>query len=232
MTQPMVNTNPRTGVAYGLIAANALDGEIVERLMFGGQARDLLFEKFCEELRDEIRIAAAENGFVEGSADSDAWQDDEFERRVARERHDPDEPEIEGRYEGVSYRTTWIGGALHFWIFESPHTTDKARRASPCAPGAAILDTLDGSESGYDVPADWRVDYARVEVAPDGMLTYYYGDESIDMQFHNYAECGAPWQMRLLEACNAHIKDHGGRIAYGVELDAAPWVADFWRAEE
>ena len=29
-------------------------------------------------------------------------------------------------------------------------------RASPCVPGAAILDTLDGSECGYDVPADWR----------------------------------------------------------------------------
>ena len=29
-----------------------------------------------------------------------------------------------------------------------------ARRT--CVPGAAILDTLDGSEFGYDVPADWR----------------------------------------------------------------------------
>ena len=150
-----INTNARTGIPCGYIAANALDPEIVERLLFGGQARDLSFEEFCEEQTREVEIEASERGLHHGTRDWDDWCERERERRVS-DYAGPDEYKVEGRYEGVTYRTSYLGGALNFWIFDSPYTTDRARRASPCVPGAAILDVLDGSEFGYDVPADWR----------------------------------------------------------------------------
>lgn len=149
------NINRRTGIAYGYIAALALDPEIVERLLFGAQARDLAFEEFCEEVSAEVEIAAAENGVSLDDPSYEGWCEREIERRLEA-YEPPDELSIEGRYEGVTYRTSYLGGALNLWILDSPHVTNKARRASPCVPGAAILDVLDGSEFGYDVPADWR----------------------------------------------------------------------------
>ena len=85
--------------------------------------------------------------------------DDTIHDMVEREYGDTlncDEPIVEGRKDNVHYLSSWLGGALNFFIIESPVITESARRASPCVPGAAILDTLDGSERGYDVPAEWR----------------------------------------------------------------------------
>lgn len=153
--KPAPNTNPETKIPYGYIAAAALDPEIVERLLFGAQARDLDFERYVDEVHEEVSIAAAENGVSLDDPSYEDWCEREVERRV-EDYVGPDEASVQGQYEGVTYATSWLGGALNFWIFESPCTTDKARRASPCVPGAAILDVLDGSEYGYDVPADWR----------------------------------------------------------------------------
>ena len=153
--KPAPNTRPETKIPFGYISANALDPEIVERLLFGAQARDLAFERFCSETQCEVGIEAAERGFVHGSPDWESFVEREYERRVSNYAG-PDEYDVEGRLDGVSYATSYLGGALNFWIFESPHTTNKARRASPCVPNAAILDVLDGSEYGYDVPCDWR----------------------------------------------------------------------------
>ena len=153
--KPAPNTHPETKIPFGYISADALDLEIVERLLFGGQARDLSFEEFCEEVSAEVEIEAAERGLDHGTRDWDDWCEREREHRLEA-YEPPDELSIEGRYEGVTYRTSYLGGALNFWILYSPYTTDRARRASPCVPGAAILDVLDGSEFGYDVPCDWR----------------------------------------------------------------------------
>jgi len=155
--KPAPNTNPETKIPYGYVAALALDPEIVERLLFGAQARDLAFEEFCEEVSAEVEIEAAERGLDHGTRDWYDWCERERERRL-EVYESPDEVSIEGRYEGVTYRTSYLGGALNFWILYSPHVTNKARRASPCVPNAAILDVLDGSEYGYDVPAGWRAD--------------------------------------------------------------------------
>lgn len=150
-----LNINPKTGIAYGLISSNVLYPDVVDALMYGPQAKDLSYEAWLDDVRDKISIEAAELGFVEGTTDHDWYCDREEDMRTDF-YPGTDETEVEGIYEGVEYTTCWLGGALNFWIFESPVTTDKARRASPCVPGAAILDTLDGSECGYDVPADWR----------------------------------------------------------------------------
>ena len=138
----MNNMNMETGIAYGYISANALDSDIVHELMYGVQAKNISYARFLEELEQEHDL----------NTDEGQYAYDE-----ALEYYEDDEPEILGVYEGVYYTTSWLGGALHFWIFSSPIVTQKARRASPCVPGAAILDTLDGDVEGYDVPAEWRV---------------------------------------------------------------------------
>jgi len=136
----IANINPTTGIAYGYISANALDHETVDELLYGDKAEN--------ETRNEA--------FREAFPDYDEATADEKAIQAFWDQYEDYEPEISGELEGVKYRTSWLGGALNFFILESPVTTDKARLASPCVPNAAILDTLDGSVSGYDVPADWR----------------------------------------------------------------------------
>ena len=148
------NTDPETGVAYGYISANALDQEVVGSLLYGRQARDLSYERALEEAGLVARNLAEDAGVTESEYDD--WVDAHVEKEM--EDYQCDEPEIEGEYEGVSYAVSWLGGALNFFILRSPVTTDRARRASPCVPGAGILDVLDGSEHSYDVPADWRAE--------------------------------------------------------------------------
>ena len=149
-----MNINTKTNIPFGYIAAHALDPEVVDELLYGCGATDLWYQAALDEADDRASVEAAERGFDHGSPDWEVFH----VRRVCElmDDYECDEPRIEGKYEGVTYASLWLGGALYFWIFESPVTTDKARRASPRVPGAAILDTLDGSEFGYDVPADWR----------------------------------------------------------------------------
>ncbi len=154
----MLNRNPKTGVAYGYISANQLDNEVVEVLLHGPQAVN------HTENEAVVNFAAGEGFEPTGDLEADyfaafAWLEENYEGIWLEDIPDTEEWIVTGTYEGVSYQSSWLGGALNFYIFESPVTTDKGRRASPCVPGACILDTLDGSESGYDVPADWRADY-------------------------------------------------------------------------
>lgn len=136
----VANIHPETGIAYGYISANALDSDVVDSLMYGDQA--------INESRD--------SAFKEAFPDYEEDGADESDIQRFWDSYEDYEPEIRGVYEGVFYRTSWLGGALNFFILESPHVTDKARLASPCVPNAAILDTLDGSVTGYNVPDDWR----------------------------------------------------------------------------
>ena len=152
----MPNTNTVTGIPFGYIAAAALDPEVVEQLLHGRGAVDLSYQAALDEAHKRADIDAAELGYAHGAPDWDRFVERQVETQM--NFYECGEPDIEGEYEGVTYATSWLGGALNFWIFESPVTTTKARRASPCVPGAAILDTLDGSEFGYDVPADWRAE--------------------------------------------------------------------------
>ena len=133
----IANINPKTGIAYGYISANALDDEVVEELMYGGQATN----ETADEARDAW-LADAENI---GKDECEFW-----------DQYCDYEPTISGEYEGVVYATSWLGGALNFFILQSPVVTDKACLASPCVPNAGILDKLNGGVASYDVPPDWR----------------------------------------------------------------------------
>jgi hypothetical protein len=151
----MVNVNTETDIPYGYIAAATLDPEMVERLIYGAQAIDLGYAAYVEYASEEASIAASELGLDVESPDYESWLEADVEKRLA-DYEPPDECSVEGSLFDVRYRSSWLGGALHFFIQSSPYVTHRGRKASPCVPGAAILDTLDGSETGYDVPPNWR----------------------------------------------------------------------------
>jgi hypothetical protein len=164
------NISPDTGIAYGYISANALDPDVVNDLQMLGT--DVYYDEAVTQAKaDAVREWWAQ---IESSGVLELPTIDEDNLREAVERHvdetwegsereqkfndsySPDEPVHEGEKDGVKYRTSWLGGALNVWIFQSPHVTDKAGRASPCVPNAGILDKLEGDVQAYDVPPEWR----------------------------------------------------------------------------
>ena len=151
------NINTTTGIPFGYISADALDSDVVHELMYGSTAVNLSYKSQLEDFLAEQRELHADSPIGSNPPyDSGGEFDEDWATESFGDSYQGDEETIEGTYEGVSYVTSYLGGALNFFIAHSPVLTDKARRASPCVPNAAILCTLDGSYPGYDVPADWR----------------------------------------------------------------------------
>lgn len=176
------NVNPETGIRYGYIKADSLHYDVVDHITFG-IGKDLSYEEArkeeekrlearAEAIEDEVRITLAERG---GSTDREyesVW-DKEVEAAYAREgyadrecfiekqvedfnqAYQCDEPIHEFEYEGVKGRTSWLGGALHVWVFDSPEV-GWYQQCSPCVPRAGNLDQPD--DDGvltYTVPKSW-----------------------------------------------------------------------------
>jgi hypothetical protein len=151
----MSNRNEITGIRFGYIAADKLDGDVVHELMYGAGAVNLS-EKEAE--REEVARQEAEyDAKLEVYRESGVYVDVEpFEPDLNTFESQVDEPTVEGVYEGVSYCSSWLGGALNFFITESPHTGEFVA-CSPCAPGAADLgNPQPGGVVGYNVPPEWR----------------------------------------------------------------------------
>lgn len=148
----MKNVNPETGIRYGIIHANSLDSEVVNVIQMYG--KDVHWEDAVRDAKEHVNRLVEEGEIPEEEFDSEL--DDTIES-MSNQWYD-DEPVHEFEMDGVKGRTTWLGGALHIWVFESP-VISKARLCSPCVPNCGDLDSL--SESGeecYDVPKDWRVE--------------------------------------------------------------------------
>ncbi|WP_422451920.1 hypothetical protein [Endozoicomonas sp. ALC066] len=175
------NINEETGVPYGYISASALDSELVDRLM-QTEGFDI---SYVEAVIETVKSHTFAENVIESVKRYNQidLEDINWTGRIGEdyviacgimeieedypsslglygkvEHIEVYEPTVTGVFEGVHYLSSWMGGALHFFISQSPVTTDCARRASPCVPGAGILDTLDGDYTSYDVPADWRAD--------------------------------------------------------------------------
>lgn len=160
----MTNVNPDTGVRYGTIYLNSLDGDTAQWLW--GQVTNISEEEAYKELRAEIEAAikneildAVEAG-VESPYDDEDDIGYEVERRFERavDSIQIEEPYLEGECEGVRYGISHLGGAALLWVFESP-IISTARLCSPCVPNAGDLDSLD--PSGYEcygIPDDWRAE--------------------------------------------------------------------------
>lgn len=147
------NINPDTGIAYGYISANALDPDIVNDLTMGtGGVENFVnvsYEEYIKECLHEYR-----RDYPACALGDDEVKDERGQQWA--EEYESYEEEVSGKLDGVSYASSWLGGALNFWIFQGPYVTEAARRASPCVPNAGILDTLDGDVQSYDVPKNWR----------------------------------------------------------------------------
>lgn len=155
------NINPDTGIAYGYISANQMDPDTVQWLLYDA-GTDLSYEEALADLRFEVERAADEiDSFLERGIEAAyerlgyAGREDYVDTRVESESEaiQIDEPIIEGECEGVKYRTSWLGGALHFFIFESP-VISKCRPCSFCVPNAGDLGS-EGDYEAYGVPDDW-----------------------------------------------------------------------------
>lgn len=182
----MTNINQETGIRYGYISAKSIHHDLVDHLMYevgkdlSFEAEELelraLTEKDADYLEEEARIAIEERGGYTPREYEDALEKEieaaynalgfgdredfvEGQLSCKLEYVQIDEPIIEFEYKGVHGRTSWLGGALNLWIFESPHT-GLYEECSPCVPGAGNLDQPDpGGVLAYDVPDDWRTDH-------------------------------------------------------------------------
>lgn len=176
------NIHPETGIRYGAISGNSLDMDVMQDLFYGGQARDLTYEAALRVIKaeaefeadtyeEEIKVAIAEEDYgllsndryverrVEqmweamGYDSAEDYVEQSVENRAANIQIE--EPEIEGEYEGVKYRISWLGGAPLVWVLESPEV-GLFDLCSPCVPGACDCDfpNSDGY-LGYTVPETW-----------------------------------------------------------------------------
>lgn len=167
----MVNVNVETGVAFGYVSASSLHPDLVNDLQMDGE--EVYYAEAVKEAQKEAtqewfnKIEASgvlELDLVGGPDDlwnavgkhvEANWSGSYWERRF-NDNYQPDEPIHEGVKDGVKYRTSWLGGALNVWVFESPHI-GRYQQCSPCVPGAGNLDNPDADGIlAYDVPADWR----------------------------------------------------------------------------
>ena len=174
------NTNPETGIRYGTIYLNNLDGDTAAWLWDEGEnvSNEEAYaelkseiERDADNIEEEVRISAAERDYallasdrymeveVEAAYARLGYKDreDYFETRLENESDfQIEEPTIEGECEGVKYAISWLGGAPLLWIFESPFI-GMFDLCSPCVPNACSLESPNPSGyEGYDVPADWR----------------------------------------------------------------------------
>jgi hypothetical protein len=150
------NVNPETGIRYGIISANGLDPEVVNDIQMNG--KDVHWDEFVAQVRADV-MREVENGDMDESE-----AEFEIDERMDYDRSCfDDEPVHEFDIECPGYgrvkgRTTWLGGALMVWIFESPFVVS-AKLCSPCVPNCGNLDDVGPfgyGEECYDVPADWR----------------------------------------------------------------------------
>jgi hypothetical protein len=154
----MTNTNPKTGIRYGYIHADALHPDIVHELLYGFQAVSLS----CNDALAEY-LAEARRNHEDTRPFTDEFDEAFWTEELSNTYEGGDEECIEGTYEGVSYCTSYLGGALNFFICESPITVLVNSLCSPCVPNAGDLDSgfavfKDEGDSGflcYGVPGDW-----------------------------------------------------------------------------
>lgn len=141
-----MNRNPITGIRYGIISANSLSPDVVDYIQSNGT--DIRWQWAIDEIKQELL------GLHLTPADYSALLSTRI-NELANEWED-NEPVHEFLIDNVSGRTTWLGGAMLVWIFNSPFTAS-AKLCSPCVPDCGDLDKRDpwGYEC-YDVPKDWR----------------------------------------------------------------------------
>lgn len=178
------NYNPDFDVYFGIVSARNLDDDIVHTLMYGNSdSRDHSYEAALDGLAARLGIRRNDEGryFVSDDNWENIFEDgttfEEITEAIlaceegyrALEDLQVDEPIIEGTYEGTKYITSWLGGALHFFITEARAYTPWAPACSPCVPNAGNLDSwiygATGNQSAFLPPMSWLSTEAHAAVS-------------------------------------------------------------------
>jgi hypothetical protein len=194
----MPNMNPKTGIHFGYIRTDSIHSDVLQTLLYS-VGKDVSYASALEDFladerrkheseMEEKRIAKAELDGGTLSEDDDLDFDEDTATEKFSNAYQCDEPTIEGEYEGVKYRTSWLGGAMNLWIFESPFIT-KCRPCSLCVPGAGNLDQT-GEYEAYGVPVAWlddtfiteRCEEAGFEVRLNEENKFYWFNADLDMK--------------------------------------------------
>lgn len=148
----ITNRNPATGIAFGYIRADSIDSDLWDQITIYNGTNVTYKEALDEHLAQAKRL----HEMLEDRDRDDEAFDEEESRQAFDDEYMAEEEVYEGEHEGVKYRTSWLGGAPHLFVFESP-VIGKFQQCSPCVPNAANLDCQDPDGiTGYDVPAHWR----------------------------------------------------------------------------
>lgn len=192
------NCNPETGVRFGYISTQLLNPDLVHELLYI-HGTDQSYKEAYEEAKkgyirefdaaeEECKIAASEEDhnmleseredFIakrmlsEHGIDTDEYSPEtwaEFKLEQFSDMYSCDEPSITGTHEGVTYASSWLGGALNLFIFSGPKGLCQ-ELCSLCVPNAGNLDKgfiLPGETPAddetysfecYVVPRDWMAE--------------------------------------------------------------------------
>jgi hypothetical protein len=145
------NTDPKTGIKYGVVSMNALEDWVFDEFFYNG--RNLTYEAAVEEFEAEFED---EHGRPPDDEDHQEWAD-YYEPQ--EEQYDLEVPD-----EGLQLHLSYLGGAPLVWVIKSPFVT-RTRECSPCVPQGGDLEAKD--EQGfdtYDLPLDWYRPEDRVEL--------------------------------------------------------------------
>lgn len=168
------NLHPETGIRYSYVSANELDCETVDDLMYNHVVEDYSFDEWLKE--QEI-IFEAEQDEREALAEDagESYEREEFDPNDCDmlEQYEEYEPEKLIKTEGFTLRSSWLGGALHFYVIESPLTAPFPN-CSPCVPNAGcltyenLLESQKDQDHGitldaYVIPVEWFHEYRHAE---------------------------------------------------------------------
>lgn len=160
----MSNSNPTTGIRYGVISAHSLNQDFVNDLFMNGTnvsyeaaVKDATAECLAkwEHAAEDADLAAAEVDNNMHLPDREAFMLAHIQKALNTEEESAeeyadaimdnfgdtcqiDEPTYEGTNDGVKWGLSTLGGAYLLWVFEGP--VGRARSlCSPCVPNAADL---------------------------------------------------------------------------------------------
>jgi hypothetical protein len=168
----VVNHHQNTGIAYGMIGMHRIDPDGFDFINAGESVT------YKEALAEHLAVAKREHeDRVENGEASESEFDEDKLTEAFADSYQCDEEIYEGTTAGVKWRTTYIGGALHLWIFESPCVWE-CRECSICVPGAGNLDQAgEGNYIAYGPPLGWLTeDFKRLQFSLEGPDAH--GDET------------------------------------------------------
>ena len=156
------NTNPDTGLPYGIVASDSLDPEVSSKLWeLAANAcydahrnyREAQLLRDATDFIDSLDkvphnyVMDVINDLVETQLDNemDEWS--------------ADEPHAEVTYKGVTVVVGYLGGAMLVTSLDGP-TLQVRSYCSPCCPGAADMDSGYGSILCHGLPMDWFTEEA------------------------------------------------------------------------